>query len=170
MIGFINTLYIHTTRDYRQYSAITILHTLQYTVTHALGFSVFTSHLMATDLSQSHCNFKSHMKSCHSLVPFLPLFCSCQFRRLDSIQSQAHIPAGWHVKARPFISDSTTLLLLLRTTWSHLLCPFITLGMDNTESTAFIVKEACLPVRYLAMDILLLNAYTSRECVHRVVA
>jgi hypothetical protein len=29
---------IHTTRDYRQYSAIAGLHTLQFTVTHALGF------------------------------------------------------------------------------------------------------------------------------------
>jgi hypothetical protein len=32
----------------------------------------------------------------HSLIPFLPLFCSCQFQRLDSIQflcSQAHILA-----------------------------------------------------------------------------
>jgi hypothetical protein len=28
------TLYIHTIQDYRQYSAITILHTLQFTVAH----------------------------------------------------------------------------------------------------------------------------------------
>jgi hypothetical protein len=33
---------IHTTRNYRQYSAIADLHTLQFTVTHALGFSVFS--------------------------------------------------------------------------------------------------------------------------------
>jgi hypothetical protein len=44
------TLYIHITRDYRQYSAIAALHTLQFTVTHALGFSVFTSRILATDL------------------------------------------------------------------------------------------------------------------------
>jgi hypothetical protein len=31
-----------------------------------------------------------------SLIPFLPLFCSCQFRRLDLVQFQAHIPAGSH--------------------------------------------------------------------------
>jgi hypothetical protein len=46
----------------------------------------------------SHCSFISHMKSSfHSLVPFLPLFRNCQFRRLDSVQflcSQAHILAG----------------------------------------------------------------------------
>jgi hypothetical protein len=41
---------IHTTRDYRQYSAIADLHTLQFTVTHAIGFSVFISRILATDL------------------------------------------------------------------------------------------------------------------------
>jgi hypothetical protein len=94
MIGFI-TPYIFTTRYYRQYSAVADLHTLQFTVTHAQGFSVFTGRILATDLSQSHRQFKSHMKSsCHSLIPFLPLFCNCQFQRLHSVQilcSQAHI-------------------------------------------------------------------------------
>jgi hypothetical protein len=33
------TLYIHTTRDYRQYSAIAILTTSEFTAAHALGFS-----------------------------------------------------------------------------------------------------------------------------------
>jgi hypothetical protein len=53
-------------------------------------------------------NFKSRvMPSFHSLTPFLPLFCSCQFRRLDSIKflcSQAHIPAGWRLETRLFTS------------------------------------------------------------------
>jgi hypothetical protein len=72
MIGFIDTLYIHTFRDYRQYSAISILQTSQLTVTHTLGFSVFSSRILATDLWKSHCNLKSHMKfSWHSLIPFL---------------------------------------------------------------------------------------------------
>jgi hypothetical protein len=54
-------------------STIAILHTLQFTVTHVLGFSVFTSRILATDLSQSHCHFKSRMKSSmHSLIHFLP--------------------------------------------------------------------------------------------------
>jgi hypothetical protein len=48
-------LYIHTTRNYRQYSAVAIVHSLQFTVTHALGFSVFTSRILATVSSQSHC-------------------------------------------------------------------------------------------------------------------
>jgi hypothetical protein len=102
------TLYIHTTRDYRQYSAIAILHNLQFTVPHALGFSVFTSRILATDLSQPHCHFNSHMKpSFHSLIPFLPLFCSYQFRRLDSIHFEVHILAGWRLGTR---LDWTTVL------------------------------------------------------------
>jgi hypothetical protein len=56
----------------RNYSAMAIRHTSQFTVTHALQFSAFTSRILATDLSQSRCNFKSHMKSSwHTLIPFL---------------------------------------------------------------------------------------------------
>jgi hypothetical protein len=43
--------------------------------------------------------------SFHSLIPFLPLFYNCQFRRLDLIQflrSQAHILAGWRPETRPW--------------------------------------------------------------------
>jgi hypothetical protein len=56
--GFIDILCIHTTRDYRQYSAIAELRTLQFTVAHALGFSVFISRILATDLSQFHYHFR----------------------------------------------------------------------------------------------------------------
>jgi hypothetical protein len=88
----------HTTRDYRQYSTIADLQTSQFTFTHALGFSIF----LATDLQQPHCHFKLHITSSfHRLIPFLPLFCNCQFRRLGSIQflcSQAHILADWRLE------------------------------------------------------------------------
>jgi hypothetical protein len=43
------TLYIHTVRDYRQYSSIDILHTFQFAVAHAVGFTVFTSRILPTD-------------------------------------------------------------------------------------------------------------------------
>jgi hypothetical protein len=67
------TLYIHTVRDYRQYSAIAILHTLQFTVAHAPGFLAVTSRILATDLSQSHWHFNSHMKSSwHNVILFFP--------------------------------------------------------------------------------------------------
>jgi hypothetical protein len=83
MIKFI-TPYTFTTLDYRRYNANAILYTFQFTVTHALGFWVFTSRILAMDISQSHCKCKSHMKSLRSLIPLLPLFCSNQFRRLNS--------------------------------------------------------------------------------------
>jgi hypothetical protein len=43
-----------------KYSATTDLHILQFTVTHTLVFSVFTSRILATDLYQSHCNYRTH--------------------------------------------------------------------------------------------------------------
>jgi hypothetical protein len=56
--GFIDTLLtqLGTTGNY---SIIADLHTFQFTVPHALGFLVFTSHILATELSQAHCHFKS---------------------------------------------------------------------------------------------------------------
>jgi hypothetical protein len=54
MIGFIapyTFTQLGTTGN--KYSAVAILDTLQFTVTQALGFSVFTSHIQVTDLSVS---------------------------------------------------------------------------------------------------------------------
>jgi hypothetical protein len=49
MIGFIDALFTQLgTID--NYSAIAGLQTLQFTVTHALGFAVFISSILATDL------------------------------------------------------------------------------------------------------------------------
>jgi hypothetical protein len=50
MIGFINT-WVTTALNYNQYNSIADLHNLQFTVAHALGFSVSTSRLIATDLN-----------------------------------------------------------------------------------------------------------------------
>jgi hypothetical protein len=100
----------HSPRNYRQYSAIADLHTLQFTVTHAVVFSVFISRILATDLSQSHCNFKLHMKSSsfHSLIPYfiipqlpilrtrlnsIPLLSSSYPGRLASRNSTLHFSA-----------------------------------------------------------------------------
>jgi hypothetical protein len=99
------------------YSAIPILHIFQFTVTHALGFSVFTSRILATDFQHSHCHFKSHKKYfLHSLIQLLPLSFSCQFRRLDSTRLNStpllpdHILAGWRLETRLFIARLPTLL------------------------------------------------------------
>jgi hypothetical protein len=53
MIGFIGTS-VTISLNYYQYSAIADLHTFQFTVTHALGFSVSTSRLLATALNSGY--------------------------------------------------------------------------------------------------------------------
>jgi hypothetical protein len=61
MIGFIapyTFTQFGTTDNYR---AVAILHTLEFTVGHAFGFSVFTSRVLATELKQSYCHFISHV-------------------------------------------------------------------------------------------------------------
>jgi hypothetical protein len=84
--------------------------------------------------------------SCHSLTSFLHFFCSCQFRRVDSIQFQAHIPTGWHLEVRFF---STTTVLFCRTfPYNHF--------ARTPRKTDSIVKETCLLIRCQAIDVLLL--------------
>jgi hypothetical protein len=80
MIGFIDSLYTPLGIT-GHYSSIAIS-TLYKSLLHPLVSSVFTSRILATDFWESHCSFKSHMKSSlHSLIPFLPLFyCNCQLR------------------------------------------------------------------------------------------
>jgi hypothetical protein len=55
MVGFSCSLVRQSlliTRKYRQYRAITVLHTFQFTAAHALGFPVSTSRFSATDLDE----------------------------------------------------------------------------------------------------------------------
>jgi hypothetical protein len=105
---------------------------------HALGFPVFTSRILTTDLYHFCCHFKLYMKRYfRNLIPFLPLFCICQFRRLDSVQflcSQAHILAGWRLEIR---LDSTRLRLLK---W-FLLYKYFTRTTQKTRSLC--VGNAC---------------------------
>jgi hypothetical protein len=156
MIGCIDALptKLGTTGNY---SAIADLHTLQFTVTHALGFSVFTSHILTTDLLQSQCNFKSHMKSSfHSLIPFLPLFCNCQLNSIPRLP-------------RPYpgrlVSWHSTQFLLTE------LFFIITLHWACSKHSLSIVGKACLQHRCVATEVTrLLLAYSlPRECVYRVV-
>jgi hypothetical protein len=101
------------------YSAIADLHTLQFTVTHALGFSVFTSRILATDLWQSHWNSKSYIKQCfHSPIPFLSLFCNCQLHSIPLFPSS--------YPGRLASRNSTNS--------NDLLCPFYNPYAENTAS------------------------------------
>jgi hypothetical protein len=57
-LGLLTLIHIHSS-ELEAIVALSLFHTLsQFTVTHALGFSVFSSRILATDLYQSHCNFK----------------------------------------------------------------------------------------------------------------
>jgi hypothetical protein len=143
MIGFIAP-YILTTRDYRQYSA-TVIYTLYGSPLRTHQVSVFTSRILATDLSQSLCNFKSHMRSSfHSLIPSLSLF-STQFNSCvpKLISRQAGVPK---------LYSSFHSMPLNTSLW-----PLYT---DHAENTAFIVKEGCLPICCLAVAVLLLRVLT----------
>jgi hypothetical protein len=48
------------TRDCRQYSAIADIYTSHFAVTHSLGFSLFTSRVLATDLYNSFIVTSNH--------------------------------------------------------------------------------------------------------------
>jgi hypothetical protein len=120
-------LYIHTVRDYRQYSAVAILHTFQFTVTHALKFSVFTSRILATDVSQSHCNFKSHVKSSlHNLLPFLSFllnYLRLPSPGLDPVLSTTVLSSCYFDSAVVYsLALSLSLSLMLRPTVSRPVC------------------------------------------------
>jgi hypothetical protein len=55
-------------------------------------------------------------------------------------------------------------------TRSRFLCPFVTPRHGPQRKHSLYIVKVCLMVRCLAMDILLLHAYASPECVYRIVA
>jgi hypothetical protein len=140
MMGFIDTYTFTQFGTTGNYSAIVILHTFQFTVAHALGFSVFTSRILATDLSQSHCNFNSHMKSSwHSLIHFLP------FLQLAIPKIRLH---------------STTVLCSFYyiSPAEHFYNHF---ARTPRKTPTSIVKNACLQLRCLATDVLFFRSFAT---------
>jgi hypothetical protein len=118
------TLYIHTIRDYRQYSAIAVLHTFQFTVAHALEFSVFTSRILATDLSQSHWHLNSHIESSfHSVTPFFYHYSAAVISE-DSTQFNSSLPSSYPGR---LVSRNSTLhsRLLFSARLRQLFCPAV---------------------------------------------
>jgi hypothetical protein len=104
--------------------------------------------------------------SFHSLLPFLPLFCNCQFWRLDSVQflcSQAHILAGWRLETRLTLLNWTLLYNhFARTTqkthplycWEGVItAPLHSNGSNSIVVCVFIAAGMCLPSRCLAMHV-----------------
>jgi hypothetical protein len=164
-IGFIDTLYtvLGTTGSY---STVADLHTSQFTVTHTLGFSVFTSHLLAMDFSVSlsiqikHEVVFSQSNSLLAIILQLPIP-KILFKSIPLLTSQqAGIPK----------LDSSLLIAVLYSLFHLLTVSFYNPSARTTQKTAFIVKDACLLVQYLAVNLLLLHAYTLQECVYQVVS
>jgi hypothetical protein len=92
--------YIHRVWDYNYYSAIADLHTFQFTVTHALWFSVLASRLLTTHLSQSHRNVKSHLKSS---FPRLIAFLAYLLSHLRLLSPELHSILFWLLFSTPVV-------------------------------------------------------------------
>jgi hypothetical protein len=121
---------IHSHNSGLQYCAIGNLHTFQLTVTHALGFSVFTSRILATYLSQSHCNFNSHMKSSWQSNSILAIFAAANSEDSARLLSTTVVYSCYSVSTTPVLPN---------TSYNH-----IARTPRKTPST--IVKNACLPI------------------------
>jgi hypothetical protein len=114
-------------------SAIAILHTFQLTVKHALGFSVFTSCILATD--------------------FITVSLTLQVTH-DIFFSQ---PNSFLAIILHSIPSSYPGRLASRNSTLHFWLLFYTANTDHAENTTSIVTDACLLFRCLAMDVLLLR-------------
>jgi hypothetical protein len=103
-----------------------------------------------------------------SLIPFLTLFCDCQFWRLDSIQllcSQAHILAGWRIETqlfieRPQLNSSLYHFAGTKQKTQPLYCwygvftaPLHSNGNYLIVACVFVVAGKCLPRSCLAMGV-----------------
>jgi hypothetical protein len=126
----------------------------QFTVTHALGFSVFTSRILATDLSQSPCHFKSHMKSSHSLIPFLPPQFNSSAPKLISRQ------AG--VSKLDSVLLSLSLSLMLRSTVSR----SVSLGIKHPFGAYDQIFITCVTVTVLFLWGALSDERTDLSFIH----
>jgi hypothetical protein len=148
MIGIIDTLFTQfgTTGNYR---AIADLHTLQFVVAHALGFSVFPSRILATVIA-------AHMKSSlYSLIPFLTFllnFLRLPFQELDPVLVPL-LPSSHPGRLAPRSS----------TDWNDLLVLFISRrhGLRRKHSLS-IVEKACLQRRCMATK--LFDCYLRIRC------
>jgi hypothetical protein len=138
VIGFIAL--IHSTRNYKSYSAIAVLHTLQFTVTHALLFSVFTSRNLATDFNTviipvCHCStHKVFFAQPNSFLAISSQSFNCHLNRL----SQFLFQLAWNPRyiASGRIQQKT---------------PFPSLQLNNTSTVVclFVAEGTCLPSRCL---------------------
>jgi hypothetical protein len=106
--------------------------------------------------------------SFHSLIPFLPLLCNFQFRRLESIEflcSQAQIQAGWCLETRldyDFSNEIFFITTLHGPPRKHTLSIFgkarlrsrcIATEISSVVACVFVAVGMSLPSRCLAMNV-----------------
>jgi hypothetical protein len=140
MIGFIDALYTqHGTTGSRALSVIYTLYTSQLHTHYDSQSSLVVSwQRIFKSLTVTSNHTWSLLFKPNSFLAII--VSSIQF-----LCSQAHIPAGWRLDTRLFTSLYAA---------EHF---FVTTLQYHAENTACIVKEACLPIRCLAMDFLLLR-------------
>jgi hypothetical protein len=121
-------------------TALSLIYPFYSSPSHTHYGSVFTSLILATDLSQSHCDFKSHTKSSfHGLIHFLSFLSN-------------HLPM-----------PSPEFDPILENNWlKRLSLPLYNHSARTTQkSSLYNVEKACLLIRILAVGVLLLRAYVS---------
>jgi hypothetical protein len=165
--------FIHRTRHYRQYSAIADLHTLRFTVTHALGFSVFTGRILATDFIRVSLSFHITHEVFFAQPSFLAIILQMpvQKTRINSISSApklisrqaavSKLDSGQFYAA--IISFGTLLYnCFARTTqktqriycWEGVFtAPLYNNGSYLIVACVFVAAGMCLPSRCLAMNV-----------------
>jgi hypothetical protein len=158
MIGFIAPYTFTFFRDYRQLQRYRYSTHFQFIVAHALCFSLFASRILATDLSQSHCNFQWHVKSSRrSIILFLPfLQLPILKTRLDYSRLLLYTPSALSVSTLYYSVCTTTVLQNISD--NHF-------ARTPRKTPSSIVQNACLLVCYLATDVLLSRARVLRESV-----
>jgi hypothetical protein len=151
------TPYTSTTQDYRQLQP-SDLHTLQFTVTYTLGFSVFTSRILATDFI-TICHYKSHMKSSfHKLIPFLPSFCNCQLNSTpkliswQAVSKFVSVPLNWTLLYNHFVRTTQKTRTLC--CWEGVVTALLhSNGSCSIVACIFVSAEMCLPSHCPAMNV-----------------
>jgi hypothetical protein len=120
--------------NYNHYSAIADLHTFQFTVAHALGFSVSTSRLLATDL-----NTGTITSNHYEVVISSSIILDC---RLTKTRPNSPIQSLRCCIPIPLVLDSVPLNARL---------PLYTRGTYHAENTSTVVWRVLERCRCLAM-------------------
>jgi hypothetical protein len=140
-----------------------MIRTFPFTASHTLGFSVFSSRILATDLPQSHTATSNHTWSfLGSLISFLPFL----LNRLRLPSSEVDPILFRLLFCTPTTASFGTRLPYTTAT---------TLNGPHGKQSLYIVDETCLRRRCLAIAVLLFRIFASagmclaRRCLTMVI-